>query len=122
MSTDPSGKPARTRYRVEEYLERYTLVEVTPETGRTHQIRVHLAFIGHPVAGDPVYGRRKRGSKESRMPRQFLHAGWLGFTCQDGVFREFGIALPEDLRAALEALRGRPLPATEWKPAPYNPP
>jgi 23S rRNA pseudouridine1911/1915/1917 synthase len=122
MAVVPSGKPARTRYRVEEYLDRYTLVEVTPETGRTHQIRVHLAFIGHPVAGDPVYGRRKRGSKESRMPRQFLHAGWLGFTCQDGVFREFGIALPEDLRAALEALLGRPLSATECKPAPYNPP
>jgi 23S rRNA pseudouridine1911/1915/1917 synthase len=117
MAVVPGGKPAKTRYQVEEYLESHTLVEVRPRTGRTHQIRVHLAYIGHPVSGDPVYSRRAKARGEGRMPRQFLHAGRLGFTCADGVFREFQAELPPDLSTKLEELRSQPLPAAEWNPA-----
>lgn len=53
------GKPALTHFKVLERFGNYTLVELTLETGRTHQIRVHMAYIGHPVAGDPLYGPRK---------------------------------------------------------------
>src|SRR5205814_1931176 len=55
----PGAKPARTRYRLREALGAFALLDVAPETGRTHQIRVHLAAIGHPLAVDPLYGRRE---------------------------------------------------------------
>lgn len=70
------GKPAVTRFQVLERLGDYSLVELTLETGRTHQIRVHMAYIGHPVAGDPLYGPRKTLKGHG----QFLHAQTLGFT------------------------------------------
>ena len=70
------GKPAVTRFQVLERFGDYTLVELTLETGRTHQIRVHMAYIGHPVAGDEVYGPRKTLKGHG----QFLHAQTLGFT------------------------------------------
>lgn len=70
------GKEAVTRFQVLERFGDYTLVELTLETGRTHQIRVHMAYIGHPVAGDPAYGPRKTLKGEG----QFLHAQTLGFT------------------------------------------
>ena len=68
-----TGRPARTNYRVAAASEDQALLEVSLDTGRTHQIRVHLAAIGHPVVGDPVYGRRIKGR------RQFLHTARLGF-------------------------------------------
>ncbi len=68
------GRKARTEYHVVDYIGDYTLLEVRPETGRTHQIRVHLAAIGYPVAGDKVYG-----VKLPHLPRQFVHASLLGF-------------------------------------------
>ena len=70
------GKPAVTRFHVLERFGNYTLVELQLETGRTHQIRVHMAYIGHPVAGDEVYGPRKTLKGHG----QFLHARTLGFT------------------------------------------
>ena len=70
------GKPALTRFQVLERFGDYTLVELQLETGRTHQIRVHMAYIGHPVAGDEVYGPRKTLKGHG----QFLHARTLGFT------------------------------------------
>ena len=78
------GKPAVTRARV---LERFgpdgapaaALLECRLETGRTHQIRVHMAFIGHPLAGDGVYGRRRGAGALAGFPRQALHAASLGF-------------------------------------------
>ena len=70
------GKPAVTRFTVLERFGNYTLVELQLETGRTHQIRVHMAYIGHPVAGDPLYGPRKTLKGHG----QFLHAKTLGFT------------------------------------------
>ena len=83
-------------------LPRDTLVHARLETGRTHQIRVHFAAIGHPVAGDPEYGTAGRHGLE----RQFLHASRLGFTHPGtGERLTFTSELPEDLRAALEAAR-----------------
>lgn len=73
---DRGGKDAVTHYRVLERLSGYTYVELTLETGRTHQIRVHMAWMGHPLAGDPVYGVKK---EKIRHDGQLLHAKVLGF-------------------------------------------
>ncbi|MFH1926691.1 MAG: RluA family pseudouridine synthase [Chloroflexota bacterium] len=97
------GKEARTEYRVQEWVSSYTLLEVRPLTGRTHQIRVHLASIGHPVAGDAVYGSRKT----SRLfPRHFLHAQRISIILP-GAFeqRSFEAELAEDLQEVLDKLR-----------------
>jgi 23S rRNA pseudouridine1911/1915/1917 synthase len=94
------GKEARTRYHVVKYIGDYTLLEVILETGRTHQIRVHLKAIGYPVVGDPVYG-----VKSGHLSRQFLHACRLGFKLPStGEYVEFTSGLPLDLAQALEAL------------------
>lgn len=105
MAVTADGRPAVTAYRVLEPLGEYALLEVMPKTGRTHQIRVHLAFIGHPVVGDEVYGRRR-----SRLacPRQFLHAARLSFRHPvTGRPMEFAAPLPPDLQAVLDALHRR---------------
>jgi 23S rRNA pseudouridine1911/1915/1917 synthase len=108
MAVLREGRPAVSHFRVVERFARHTLAEVRIETGRTHQIRVHCAFIGHPVAGDPVYGPGRRGSRGEELPleRQFLHAAQLGFRALDGVWREFASPLPPDLAVVLDALRG----------------
>jgi 23S rRNA pseudouridine1911/1915/1917 synthase len=81
----------------------YTLVRAEPETGRTHQIRVHFASIGHPVAGDAIYGRRRTPLP---LGRQFLHAWRLRFVHPvTGRPVEFEAPLPQDLTAVLELLR-----------------
>jgi len=91
------GRHARTHYHVLKYLNNYTLLEVRPETGRTHQIRVHLASIGYPVVGDKVYG-----VKSAYLARQFLHACRLGFRLpSSGEYVEFTSELPPDLEQAL---------------------
>ena len=92
------GKHAVTHYAVREVLDQAALVDCTLETGRTHQIRVHFASIGHPLAGDTVYGGRTIG-----LSRHFLHANRLGF-CLPGTdkYTEFEAPLPEDLRLFLE--------------------
>lgn len=98
MAVVKTGREARTRYRVRQYLDNFTLVEVAIETGRTHQIRVHMAAIGFPVVGDRVYGVRSSGPG-----RQFVHAFRLGFRLpSSGEYREFVADLPEDLRKVLE--------------------
>jgi 23S rRNA pseudouridine1911/1915/1917 synthase len=103
----PGGRPARTHYRC---LARWpgprlALLEVTLETGRTHQIRVHLGSIGHPVVGDPVYGRG-----DALAPRLFLHAARLRFTHPvTGEPLEVESPLPPDLEEARRAL-GDPAP------------
>lgn len=105
MAVIPSGRPARTLYRVLEELGPCSLVEATLATGRTHQIRVHFAHIGHPVLGDPTYGRR---AGALGLPRQFLHAFRLGFRLpSDGAYREFTSPLPEELAVVLNRLRQR---------------
>jgi 23S rRNA pseudouridine1911/1915/1917 synthase len=97
------GKPAVTEYRVLERLGRYALLEVHPETGRTHQIRVHLAAIGYPVLGDRVYGPQHQ---PLALDRFFLHAEQLDFrhpvTEQEVTFTA---PLPPELEAILEELR-----------------
>jgi 23S rRNA pseudouridine1911/1915/1917 synthase len=98
MAVVAQGREARTEYRVIKYIGGYTLLEVMPETGRTHQIRVHLAAIGFPVLGDKVYG-----VKSKYLPRQFLHASRLGFRLPaTGEYVEFESELPPDLEQALE--------------------
>jgi len=92
------GREARTQYQVVKYMGNYTLLEVRPETGRTHQIRVHLAAIGFPVVGDKVYG-----VKSAHLSRQFLHASLLGFHLPStGEYVEFTSDLPTDLAQALK--------------------
>lgn len=96
------GKPAVTRFQVLERFGDYTLVELTLETGRTHQIRVHMAYIGHPVAGDPAYGPKKTLTGQG----QFLHAQTLGFTHpRTGEVMTFTAPLPAIFEKTLEALR-----------------
>ncbi|HET6478037.1 MAG TPA: pseudouridine synthase, partial [Dehalococcoidales bacterium] len=86
-----------TQYHVVKYIDGYTLLEVAPETGRTHQIRVHMAAIGYPVVGDPVYG-----VKSPHLSRQFLHACRLSFKLpSSGEYVEFSSELPTDLARAL---------------------
>lgn len=105
MAVVSKGRPARTRYLVLEEFGPYTLVEAQLETGRTHQVRVHFAHSGHPVLGDPQYGRR---AGALGLSRQFLHAYRLGFRLpSSGEYREFESALPEDLAEVLEKLRRR---------------
>ena len=97
------SRVARTHFEVIEALPRDTLVHARLDTGRTHQIRVHFAAIGHPVAGDPEYGSRGRHG----LRRQFLHASRLGFNHpRTGETMEFTSELPEDLQAALERAKG----------------
>jgi 23S rRNA pseudouridine1911/1915/1917 synthase len=94
------GRPAATPYRVVERYGDHTLVEASPLTGRTHQIRVHFAALGHPLSGDATYGRRRPG-----LTRQFLHASFLAFRhpgTGEGV--EFRSELPADLRRFLSQL------------------
>lgn len=76
MAVARDGREAVTEFHVIEQYDEFSLVEVFPKTGRTHQIRVHLAFIGHPVVGDTVYGRRRQ---RIRMKRHFLHAAAISF-------------------------------------------
>jgi 23S rRNA pseudouridine1911/1915/1917 synthase len=105
MAVTPSGRDARTHYRVLEELGDYTLLEVRLETGRTHQIRVHMLHRSRPVLGDQTYGGRK--SRPSfGLERQFLHAHRLGFFHPaDESWREFVSPLPPDLEEALRRLR-----------------
>ena len=96
------GKPALTRFQVLERFGDYTLVELQLETGRTHQIRVHMAYIGHPVAGDEVYGPRKTLKGHG----QFLPARTLGFTHpRTGEVLEFTAEAPAIFLETLENLR-----------------
>jgi 23S rRNA pseudouridine1911/1915/1917 synthase len=97
MAVVASGREARTDYRVIKYYGNYTLLEIKPETGRTHQIRVHLAAIGFPVVGDATYG-----FKSPHLSRQFLHASKIGFKLPStSEFVEFESPLPPDLEKAL---------------------
>ena len=108
MAVNARGKPARTNYEVLEYLPGATLLRCRLETGRTHQIRVHLQSIGHPLVGDPVYrrGARTLPAAIQSFGRQALHAAQLEFRHPaSGRRRAFRSELPADFAALLEALR-----------------
>lgn len=96
------GKLAVTEYEVVKKYKDFSLVEVIPKTGRTHQIRVHMASIGHPVAGDKVYGNKKVAPEG--LTRQFLHAFYLSFSLPGGKKIALESDLPEDLNEILAKL------------------
>jgi 23S rRNA pseudouridine1911/1915/1917 synthase len=103
------GKRAVTHYRTLRPLRESALVECRLETGRTHQVRVHLASIGHPLLGDPVYGRTRQGHRELlkrlNFERQALHAAELGFIHPvTGQSLSFKSAVPSDMQELLSAL------------------
>jgi 23S rRNA pseudouridine1911/1915/1917 synthase len=105
MAVTPSGKPAVTHYTVLEQLPRATVLACRLETGRTHQIRVHLQKLGHPIWGDPVYGPRNAPATP-RFPRQALHAEKLALVHpQTGKTLQWQAPLPEDMRQLIAALR-----------------
>ncbi len=96
------SREARTHFRVLERFTRHTLLLLELETGRTHQIRVHLKAIGHPVAGDPIYGSRS-ATRGLTLKRQFLHAYQIKFNHPStGATLELEAALPDDLQAVLD--------------------
>ena len=100
MAITERGRDAVTRYRVLRRYAAHTLVEVCPTTGRTHQIRVHFASLGHPLVGDATYGKA-----DGRLGRHFLHASTLGFTHpSSGDYCEFASALPTELEAFLRSI------------------
>lgn len=101
---EKNSKQAVTHFHVVERFGDYTLVELKLETGRTHQIRVHMKFIGHPLVGDPMYGR----SKGIKMDGQALHAAVLGFIHpSSGQYIEFTAPIPNDMEMLLQSLRSR---------------
>ncbi len=118
MSTHTrKGRAAITRWKVIEWLNGFTLLEILPQTGRTHQIRVHLSSIGYPILGDPVYGKKNRdGSIQDsvlrecakRMGRQALHAHRLGFVHpRTGERVDFVAPVPKDFEEVLDCLEAR---------------
>ena len=101
--TQKHSRHAVTHYRVIERMEKFTLIEAQLETGRTHQIRVHMTYIGHPLLGDPVYGPKKQPVS---LEGQALHARVLGFIHpRTGEYMEFEAPLPPYFEALLERLR-----------------
>ena len=101
--TEKHSRHAVTHYRVIERMEKFTLIEAQLETGRTHQIRVHMTYIGHPLLGDPVYGPKKQPVS---IEGQALHARVLGFIHpRTGEYMEFEAPLPPHFEALLERLR-----------------
>lgn len=106
MAVVSDGRPSTTGYRVRERFEGWTLLELDLVTGRTHQIRVHLDGIGHPVAGDPVYGTGTSRRGPVGLRRLFLHAWRLELAAPgDGHLIRATAPLPDELEGVLDALR-----------------
>ena len=102
MAVVEGGKEAVTHFKVLERFKDFTLIECTLETGRTHQIRVHMSFINHPVLNDPLYGVKKQTTEFG----QYLHAKTLGFVHPfTNEYMEFDSELPEEFKSMLEELR-----------------
>jgi 23S rRNA pseudouridine1911/1915/1917 synthase len=104
MAVVSHGRPAVSHVRVLARYPGYSLLDVTIETGRTHQIRVHCAFIRHPIAGDALYGGR---TKDLELDRQFLHARRLRFALPGGEPIDVEAPLPPDLVEVLRDLESR---------------
>ena len=88
---DAGGKASETFYKVLKSNDKYSLVELKPTTGRTHQLRVHMKYLGHPILGDPVYG-------EEKADRLYLHAGSLEITLPGGERKTFEAPLPKEFK------------------------
>jgi len=102
VTVEGKSREAITHFKVLKRFPGYTLVEATLRTGRTHQIRVHLAFIGHPIVGDQLYGRKKQGINISR---QALHSHILGFVHPSTKkYMEFCVPLPKDIQEIIDYL------------------
>jgi 23S rRNA pseudouridine1911/1915/1917 synthase len=100
------GRHAVTEFRVLERFGLYTLVELQPRTGRTHQIRVHMAALKHPCCGDRTYGGDPALAQKLGLTRQWLHAVRLGFEHPDsGTYVTYESEYPDDLQRALEIVR-----------------
>ena len=93
-------REAVTEYEVLKKIEKYALLKVSPKTGRKHQIRAHLAYLGHPIAGDKLYGFKNQACPKD-LNRQFLHANYLKIKLLDGGEKEFYSELPEELQKCL---------------------
>ncbi|HJN62404.1 MAG TPA: RluA family pseudouridine synthase [Candidatus Parcubacteria bacterium] len=109
LPTEPSAKRTRLReainkYRVLQRFKDYTLLEVEPQSGRKHQIRAHLAYLGNPIAGDKLYGFKNQPCPKG-LNRQFLHARYLKIKLMDGKEKEFKSDLPKDLKNVIEKLK-----------------
>ena len=103
---DKNGKPSETHFRVIKRYQESALIEAKPLTGRTHQIRVHLEAIGHPVAGDPLYGTGTSRRGPEGLDRLFLHAWRLELAApSDGHLIRATAPLPDELESVLAALR-----------------
>ena len=107
---DANGRPSTTYYRVLQANEKYSLVELHPKTGRTHQLRVHLSYLGTPILGDPVYNKEsrlrqiaKQLKKEEKEPtdRLFLHATSLELTLPGGIHKTFVSKMPKEFKDVL---------------------
>jgi len=96
-------REAITEYKVLERFDDYTLMEIQIKTGRKHQIRAHVAYIHHPIAGDKMYGFKDSPLPEG-LSRQFLHASYLKITLPHGEIKEFNSELPQDLRNIINNL------------------
>ncbi len=97
-------REAITEYKVLQRFKDFTFIECYPKTGRTHQIRVHMKFIGHPIVGDILYGGRKKIPPEG-LARQFLHANSIEITLPNGTKALFEADLPADLEGVLKTLQ-----------------
>jgi len=103
---DPQAEGKRTaitKYRLLQKFENYDLIEVESKTGRKHQIRAHLAYLGHPIAGDKLYGFKGQPSPQD-LNRQFLHATYLKIKLPSGEIKEFKSNLSNDLEICLKKL------------------
>jgi len=94
-------REAITRYKVIQEFKDFTLIEAAPQTGRKHQLRVHFSYLGHPIAGDKLYGFKNQITPKG-LTRQFLHANYLKIKLINGKTKEFHSDLPEELKTVLE--------------------
>jgi len=97
-------REAITEYKVIKEFKDYTLIEAIPKTGRRHQLRAQFAYLGHPIAGDKLYGFRKQIYPKG-LKRQFLHASYLKIKLPSGEVKEFKSELPKDLKKVLNNLK-----------------
>ena len=97
-------REAIAKYKVLQRFKDYDLIEVEPKTGRKHQIRTHLSYLGHPVAGDKMYGFKNQPAPEG-LQRHFLHASYIKIQLPDGRIKEFRSELPEELKEVINNIK-----------------